>query len=113
MSEHIPNPYLVIAMELLFWAMAGAALAFWAGSLIWPGGLRGLMASLGPGVVAVFVVLHIPSAIIGVLLWQWRRHRMPARKRVMLEAATLYFGLAVLFGMFMNYLAASLLDELM
>jgi hypothetical protein len=49
---------------------------------------------------------------MGVLLWQWRRHELPVRRRVLLEAATLYFGLAVLFSIFMNYLAVSVLDRM-
>jgi hypothetical protein len=107
MAEHTPNPILVRAMTGFFWTMSGAALLFWAGGVVWPGGLRGLMASLGPGAVALFGALHIPAAITGVLLWQWRRHGMPARKRVLLEGAALYFGLAVLFGIFLNYLLVS------
>ena len=107
MPEHTPNPILVRAMAGFFWAMSGAALAFWMAGVIWAGGLRGLMASLGPGAVALFGALHIPAAICGILLWQWRRHAMPLRRRVMLEGATLYFGLAVLFGIFLNYLLVS------
>lgn len=112
MSEHVPNRYLLMALSGFFWAMAAAALAFWIGGLVWPGGLRGLIASLSAGAVAIFLSLHIPAAIVGILLWQWRRHAMPPRRRVMLEAATLYFGLAVLFGIFMNYLMVSLFDDL-
>jgi len=107
MAEHTPNPILLGAMVLFFWAMAGAALLFWLGGVIWAGGLSGLMAALGPGAVALFGALHIPAAICGVLLWQWQRHGMPPRKRVLLEGAALYFGLAVLIGIFLNYLLVS------
>jgi len=112
-EEHTPHPVLVILMALVFWAMAAAALAFWAAAAIWSDGLDGLVSALDPATVAVFAMMHIPAAIIGVLLWQWRRHAMPLHRRVMLEAATLYFGLAVLFSIFMNYLAVRMLDTLM
>jgi hypothetical protein len=107
MAEHRPPGILVSAMSLFFWAMAGCALAFWIGGVVWPGGLRGLMASLGPSVVATFGTFHILAAICGILLWQWGRHEMTARNRVLLEGATLYFVLAVLLGIFLNYLLVS------
>ena len=113
MAEHIPPPILLRALELLFWAMAVAALMFWAAAVIWPGGLRGLVEALGAVQVTLFTTAHIPTAIIGVLLWQWQRHHMAPQKRVLLEAATLYFGLAVLFSIFMNYLAATILDDIL
>jgi peptidoglycan/LPS O-acetylase OafA/YrhL len=69
------------------------------------------MAALGPEAVATLVALHIPAAIIGILLWQWTRHDLPARKRVLLEAATLYFGLAVLLGIFLNYLLVAAMQD--
>ncbi|NKX42971.1 hypothetical protein [Roseicyclus persicicus] len=111
MSEHTPNPVLVRAMTGFFWAMAASALAFWVGGVVWPGGLRGLIAALGPGLVAGFGALHIPAAIAGILLWQWQRHGMPARRRVLLEAATAYFGLAVVLSIFLNFLLVTSLDS--
>jgi len=107
MAEHVPHPILLKAMKAFFWGMSGAALLFWAGGVIWSGGLQGLMAALGPGAVSLFAALHIPAAITGVLLWQWTRHGLPPRRRVMLEGAALYFGLAVLLGIFLNYLLVS------
>jgi len=107
MAEHTPHPILLRAMTAFFWAMSGAALFFWLGGVVWPGGLQGLMASLGPGAVALFGALHIPAAIAGVLLWQWTRHGLQPQRRVMLEGAALYFGLAVLLGIFLNYLLVS------
>lgn len=104
MAEHTPPGILVTAMALFFWVMAGCALAFWIGGVIWPGGLRGLMASLGPSIMAVFGTFHILGAICGILLWQWTRHALSPRKRVLLEGATLYFVLSVLLGIFLNYL---------
>jgi hypothetical protein len=111
MAEHRPPAFLVRIMAAFFWGMSAAALAFWLGGVLWPGGLRGLMASLGPGIVALFGAFHIPAAICGILLWQWQRHDLPARKRVLLEAATLYFALAVLFGIFLNYLLVSIMGD--
>ena len=107
MAEHTPPKILVQAMFLFFWAMSAAALAFWIGGVVWPGGLRGVMASMGNGTMALFGAFHIPAAICGILLWQWRRRSLLPRYRVMLEGATLYFGLAVLFGIFLNYLLVS------
>lgn len=113
MPEHTPNPILVMAMSAFFWAMSAAALLFWLGGVIWTGGLNGLVASLGPGAVAVFGAFHIPAAITGILLWQWRRHSLPPARRVALEAATLYFCLTVLLSMFLNHLLASMLDDML
>lgn len=107
MREHTPNPVLVVLMALFFWAMAGSALSFWVAGAIWPDGVQGLIGALGPGLVAVFATLHIPAAIAGILLWQWKRHGLPSRLRVMLEAATLYFMVSVLLGMFLSYLLVS------
>ncbi|MDG3042670.1 hypothetical protein [Roseicyclus marinus] len=107
MAEHKPPAFLVQGMALFFWGMAASALAFWVGGVVWPGGLRGLMASLGPSIMASFGTFHILAAVCGILLWQWRRHTMPPRRRVLLEGATLYFVLAVVLGMFLNYLLVS------
>ena len=109
MSEHTPNPVLVTLMTVFFWAMSGAALAFWLGGAVWPGGVQGVIGALGPGTVAVFATLHIPAAIVGILLWQWKRHGLSRRLRVTHEAAVLYFMLSVLMGMFLNYLLVSAL----
>lgn len=111
MPEHQPPAFLVRLMSGFFWGMAAAALGFWLGGAVWPGGLRALMADLGPGPVAAFVALHIPAAITGILLWHWSRHAMPVRRRILLEAATLYFGLAVLFGLFLNFLLVSAMQD--
>jgi hypothetical protein len=111
MAEHRPPQFLVTTMFGFFWMMAGAALLFWIGGVIWPGSLRGVMASMGHGAVAVFGAFHIPAAICGILLWQWHRHTMAPRARVMLEAATVYFALAVLLGMFLNYLLVSVMGS--
>lgn len=109
MREHTPNPVLVLLMTLFFWGMFACALAFWMAGAIWPSGLQGLLAALGSGTVAIFATLHIPAAIAGILLWQWTRHGLPRRSRVLLEAAVLYFMLSVLIGMFLNYLLVSAL----
>ena len=111
MPEHQPPALLVRAMAGFLWAMTGAALGFWLGGLVWPGGLAALMAAAGHGAVAIFVALHIPAAIAGLLLLHWRRHALPGLPRILLEAATLYFGLAVLFGMVLNYLLVSVMQD--
>jgi hypothetical protein len=111
MSEHQAPAALLRLMAGFFWAMSMAALLFWLGGVAWPGGLSGLMAALGPGAVASFVALHVPAAITGILLWQWTRAGMPARRRVLLEAATGYFILAVVFGFFLNYLLVSAMGD--
>lgn len=112
MGEHVPHPALVGIMAVFVAAMALAAALFWTLSLLWPGGPGGLVDALDAGAVAVFGALHIPAAVAGILLLQWRRPGLPPTLRVALEAATLYFGLAVLAGLFLNYLLASFLDEL-
>lgn len=109
MAEHTPPPFLVWAMTLFFWAMSLAAVLFWLGGVVWPGGLRGVIASVGPGTMAVFGAFHIPAAICGILLWQWQRHILPPRRRVILEGAALYFCLSVLLGIFLNYLLVSVM----
>jgi hypothetical protein len=111
MSEHQAPAALLRLMAGFFWAMSMAALLFWLGGVASPGGLSGLMAALGPGAVAGFVALHVPAAITGILLWQWTRAGMPARRRVLLEAATGYFILAVVFGFFLNYLLVSAMGD--
>ncbi|MBF9057853.1 hypothetical protein HKCCSP123_01535 [Rhodobacterales bacterium HKCCSP123] len=111
MPEHQPPAALILAMAGVFWLVAAAALLFWLGGLLWPGGLGGLMAALGPGAVATLVTLHIPAAVMGILLWQWTRHALSMRHRVLLEAATLYFCLAVLLGIFLNYLLVAALQD--
>ena len=107
MTEHTPNPGLVRVMEAFFWTMAALSLLFWTLGVIWGGGVRGLMASIGPGPVAAFVACHIPAAIVGILLWQWKRHDLPPRRRVALEAATGYFMLTVVISIFLNVLLIS------
>jgi hypothetical protein len=109
MQEHTPNPVLVMLMTLFFWVMAASALAFWVAGVVWQGGLPGLLASMGPGTVAVFATMHIPAAIAGILLWQWTRRALSRRRRVMMEAAVLYFMASVLIGIFLNYLLISAL----
>ncbi|MEM7723386.1 MAG: hypothetical protein AAF376_13565 [Pseudomonadota bacterium] len=111
-QEHEPSPILVAAMTVFFVGMTLAALAFWVAAAIWSDGLSGLMTAIGPATVTIFGALHIPAAIVGILLWQWRRRAISPTHRVMLEAATLYFGGVVLISIFANYLAVSLLDAL-
>jgi hypothetical protein len=113
MAEHVPPRVLVAIMGVFFAAMAASALAFWAAAVVVPGGPRGVISLVGVGVTTIFGTLHILAAITGILLWQWERHRLPPILRVTLEAATLYFGLAVLISIAFNYLAASLLDEIL
>ena len=108
MSEHKASPFLLRLMTLFFWAMALAALAFWMGGAVWGGGLSGLIAAIGHGTVAIFASFHILAAVVGILLWQWQRHSLPKLRRVLLEAATLYFMGAVLIGMFLSYLLVSI-----
>lgn len=91
-------------------AEAIAALLFWMAALI--SGMRGVLDAMGPTLVSLFVALHIPAAIAGILLWQWTRRTLRPAVRVVLEAATLYFGLAVIVGLLVNVMAASLLDAL-
>lgn len=111
MSEHKPPRALLLAMIAFFWVMSAAALLFWIGGLLGSGGLTGLMAALGPGATATLIALHIPAAVVGILLWQWTRHALPVRRRVLLEAATLYFILAVLLGIFLNYLLVAAMQD--
>ena len=113
MAEHVPPRVLVAIMAAFFTIMSVCALAFWAAAVVVPGGIQGVIGLIGLGIMTIFGTLHILAAITGILLWQWERHRLPPRLRVMLEAATLYFGLAVLISIAFNYLAASLLDEIL
>ncbi len=112
LAEHQPNPVLVAAMAAFFVAMTLAALVFWVLALVLPGGITGAIAFVGPTGIAIVGALHIPTAIVGILLWQWYRRRLPALQRVALEAATLYFGLLVLISIFFNYLAVSFFDSI-
>ena len=111
MSEHTPHPFLLKAMTpVLLDGCRGAALLFWIGGVIWPGGLRGLMAALGPGAVALFGALHIPAAIHGgggVAVAMAAPRPAAAQAGAAGGGAALYFGLAVLFGIFLNYLLVS------
>ncbi|MDG4647108.1 hypothetical protein P6F26_01505 [Roseibacterium sp. SDUM158017] len=112
MPEHVPPRALVALMALFLGGMAACALVFWFAALVWPDGIAGLMAYLGPGPVSLFGALHVLAAVTGILLWQWRRTSLRPVARVALEAATLYFGLAVVLGLISAYMAASLLDRL-
>lgn len=112
MSEHRAPEFLIQAMALFIGVMAVAALAFWSFSAILPGGPRAVIAAAGPIAIAIFGTLHIPAAIVGILLLQWRRPMLRRPWRVALEASTLYFGLVVLVGIFFNYLAMTAYDGL-
>ena len=113
MAEHVPPRALIAVMAVFFAAMSISALAFWLASVVMPGGVRGVIAAIGFGATTIFGTLHILAAVTGILLWQWERHRLRPVLRVSLEAATLYFCLAVLVSIFFNYLAASLLDRIL
>jgi hypothetical protein len=113
MAEHVPPRGLIALMWLFFGAMSLFALAFWLAALVLSGGVQGVIAAIGLGAMTIFGTFHILAAITGILLWQWERHRLTPRRRVMLEAATLYFALAVLVSIFFNYLAATILDEIL
>jgi hypothetical protein len=102
-----------MALIAFFWTVALAALSFWVLSLVWPNGPAGLILALGAGAGAVFVTLHVPAAITGLLLWQWRRPVMPPRRRVLHETATLYFGSAVAVGMAGNFAAMLAVDRVL
>jgi len=110
MGEHVPPRALVALMALFFAVMTLCALAFWLASLVLPGGVQGVIALIGFGAMTIFGTFHILAAITGILLWHWERHRLRPVTRVSLEAATLYFGLAVLISIFFNYLATTALD---
>ena len=112
MAEHVPPRGLIRLMWLFFGAMSLAALAFWLAALVLPGGVQGVIALIGLGAMTLFGTFHILAAITGILLWQWERQRLGPRGRVLLEAATLYFALVVLVSIFFNYLAATILDEI-
>jgi len=113
MAEHVPPRALVTMMAVFFIAMSACALAFWVAALLIPGGIPGVIGLIGLGTMTIFGTFHILAAITGVLLWQWERHRLSPRPRVALEAATIYFCVAVLASIFFNYLAASLLDRIL
>jgi hypothetical protein len=110
MAEHVPSRFLIALMALFFGVMTLFAATFWVLSVLWPGGPGGLIASISPTAVAIVGTLHIPAAIVGILLLQWHRKDMPPVLRVTVEAATVYFGLLVLISIALNYMAASLLD---
>jgi hypothetical protein len=112
MVEHVPPRGLILVMWLFFGAMSTSALAFWLAVLVLPGGVQGVIAVIGPGAMTIFGTFHILAAIVGILLWQWERHRLSPRQRVLLETATVYFALIVLVSIFFNYLAATLLQEM-
>jgi hypothetical protein len=108
-TEHRPPRGLVALMAVFVAALAAAALGFWAVSLFWPGGPGALAAALPRQGVAIFGALHIPAAVAGLLLWQWRRTHLRPALRIALEAAVLYFWAVLLAGIFFNHLAASFL----
>jgi len=110
MAEHVPSRFLIAVMTGFFVTMAALALLFWMASAVLPGGSRAVIQMAGTGAVAIFATLHIPATIVGILLLQWHRPRLSRLRRTMMEAATLYFGLAVVISIFLNYMAASLLD---
>jgi hypothetical protein len=99
-----------MAMAAFFWVAATTALGFWVLSLAWTNGPAGLVSSLGASAVSIFVSLHVPAAVAGLLLWQWRRGVMPPRRRVLHETATVYFGAAVAVGYLGNFAAMMVLD---
>lgn len=111
--EHRPPPIFVAILFAFVWAIGAFALAFWLMSIIWPGGAGGLIASLGPSTGALFVTAHIPAAIAGILLLQWGRRAMAPRPRVLLEAATAYFGGSVAVGLVSNFAAMVVLDQVL
>lgn len=102
----------MIAMAAFVAVMAAAALAFWCAALVLPGGVRGAIGAMGPGATSLFGALHLPAAIAGLLLWQWRRRRLRPLPRVALEAATIYFWAAVAMGLVFNAIAAGLLGAI-
>jgi len=112
-QEHQPPRVLVWLMAAFFAVMSVAALAFWTASAVSPNGIRGVIVAIGAGTMTIFGTFHILAAISGVLLWQWERRKLPPLLRVALEASTVYFMLAVLSSIFFNYLAASLLDQIL
>ena len=111
MPEHKAPPALLALMAGFLGLMAAAASVFWLAALAF--GIRGAIHGIGPGSASLFFAMHIPAAIAGLLLWQWRRRELRPAIRVALEAATLYFWLAVLLGLLFNLLAASILDRLL
>lgn len=112
-TEHRAPTALILILAAFQAAMTLAALLFWLGILVSPSGFSGVASLIGASAVAIFSVLHIPAAVAGILLWQWRRPVLRKWQRVALEASTIYFGLAVLVSIFFNYLAASLIDRIM
>ena len=113
LAEHQPPRVLVALMALFFAAMTVCALAFWVAAVVVPGGIPGVIALIGNATTTIFGTLHILAAVSGVLLWQWERHRLRPLTRVILEASTIYFCLAVLTSIFFNYLATTILDRML
>ncbi len=112
MAEHVPPRVLIMLMAGFFVTMTVCALLFWSAAVVMPGGIPGVISLIGNGATTIFGTFHILAAVTGVLLWQWERHRLGPKLRVALEAATIYFCLAVLVSIFFNYLAASVLDRM-
>jgi hypothetical protein len=112
MAEHQPPAPLVAVMAAFLGAMAAASLAFWVAALVLPGGTRAVIGGMGPGVMSLFGALHVPAAIAGVLLWQWRRHGLGPRARTLLEAATIYFWAVILVGLFFGFIATRMFDRM-
>jgi len=110
-EEHRAPDWLIWVLAAFFAVMALCALAFWTSSAVAAAGTSGVISAVGPSAIAIFGALHIPAAIVGVLLLQWRRPMLSLPFRLALEAGTLYFGLAVLISIFFNYLAVSLMDR--
>jgi hypothetical protein len=113
LAEHQPPSVLVALMAVFFAAMTVAALAFWAAAVVLPGGISGVIGLVGYATTTIFGTFHILAAVTGVLLWQWERHRLRPLTRVALEAATVYFCIAVLVSIFFNLLATTILDRIL
>jgi hypothetical protein len=106
MAEHTPNRVITTLLALFLGLMSLAAITIWGMVLILGEGMAGLMGGLGLSLIAVFVALHIPAAIVGVLLWHWVRHDISLANRVLLAGATLYFVAAIGIGAFSPVIAS-------